>query len=363
MKVLITVYNAIERDARVQRQIEALSAISDVDVLCCGEGVCQQVKYLQIEEGKDFKDISYHKYVNRYLSITKSKKYDVVYGNDYYSCLPMILSKKYSGTRYIYDAHELIIDCTGPRERFFKLMEKILIKRVDDVICASEQRSKIMKEYYRLSQAPYVIRNISKMTVGGADMKPEELKILEIPKTKIIYAGVLKRGRKLELLCKAAKELGNDYLFIIVGDGEQFEELQNICVATNITNVHFFGGKKSTELGDYIGKCDIGYLYYPCTDMNNKYCAPNKIYEYTSLGIPFVTNNNPTMEKEVSEYGVGAVFVEKESDNDTVMEIKKAIIKISNAIDSYRNNALVFSDNNDWKKEAEMLKRIIAKGN
>lgn len=359
-KILIAVYNDINRDARVQRQINALSPEYIIDVLCCGYFETKNVNYIQIDQNKTFTNTSYWKYVKKVVELISKNNYDIIYGNDYYSCLPLLFVK--NRNRVIYDAHELIIDCTEPRERFFKLMERLLIKRVDRVICASEQRREIMKKYYHLPVDPYVIRNISKLSITEASIKPEEREILSQNKTKIIYAGVLKKGRKIELLCRSAKELGDDYSIIIVGDGEQLEYLKSICSKENISNVHFFGGKKSSELGNYISMCDIGYLYYPCTDMNNTYCAPNKVYEYTSLGIPIIANNNPTVEKEVNEFDLGAVFKENKSEEDTIQEIKNAIIRISIDYTQHKDKCLEYANNNSWEKEAELLRNIILKG-
>lgn len=357
-RILIAVYNDISRDARVQRQIDALSSCCSIDVLCSGALPIENVTFIPISQG----DVSYSQYVRKFISVIRKNPYDVIYGNDYYSCLPMLVSGCGKKAVSIYDAHELIIDCTEPRERFFKWMERLLIKRVSHVICASEQRSEIMKDYYQLPTAPYVVRNISKLIPNGDVTAASESEVLNTNDIKIIYAGVLKKGRKIELLCKAAQKLGDGYSVIIVGDGEQSEFLNDLCRSENITNVHFFGGKKSTDLGNYIGRCDIGYLYYPCTDMNNTYCAPNKIYEYTSLGVPFVTNDNPTMVKEVNEFGLGAVFEEKGTDEETIGEIQRAILAVSENMADFRRRALEFADNYSWEKEAMVLQDVVTKG-
>ena len=146
--------------------------------------------------------------------------------------------------------------------------------------------------------------------------------------------------------------------FLILGYGEQEEYLRQYCSEHKIVNILFTGGKKTEELGKYISKCDIGYLYYPTTDLNNIYCAPNKIYEYTSLGLPIVSNTNPTMEFELNKYKIGKTFNENDKDNIS-KNLQSAIHEIISNISYFKDNAKKFSNEFSWKNEGEKLVDII----
>lgn len=366
MNMLITVYNDIERDARVLRQIDAFQPFLHIDILCCDKtnmfSGSPTVKSLPIVEGKSLSEVSYWDYLKACKQINL-KKYDYIYCNDYYSCLPVVwYSKKKCSNKIIYDAHELIVDCKKVRERFFRCMERKAVYAADTVICASDQRKRIMMEYYKLEKAPITIRNISKLSITDVIYTNEEKSFFADSRCKIVYAGVLKQGRKLELLCKAIKELENDFILMIVGYGEHEEHLKDSCKDENIGNVIFTGGKKNSQLGAYICKADIGYLYYPCTDLNNKYCAPNKIYEYSSLELPIISNNNPTMEKELLEYGIGEIFNDEADDDRTIKNIIGAIIKIATNIDEYKQRAKMYSDCYSWELEKKQLQAVLGRG-
>jgi glycosyltransferase involved in cell wall biosynthesis len=51
--------------------------------------------------------------------------------------------------------------------------------------------------------------------------------------------------------------------------------------------------------------CDIGTAFYSNTNLNNYYCASNKLYEYIALKKPVVTNNYPGLIETVAKFGQG----------------------------------------------------------
>ena len=351
-KILISVFNDISKDARVQRQIQCLSQFYNLDLLCYGECNLPNTNIINISNNSK---PSYVQYIFNFIKIAINDKYCAIYGNDYYSCLPMLFICLFCDTKLIYDAHEVIFDSKELRDRIFSIIEKIFIKHTDLVICASKQRAKLMKEYYKLKSLPTVIRNISKLQLSKLEFNQNEELVLNNNKIKVVYAGVLSKGRKLDLLVKTALKLGDRYSIIIIGNGDQTLELQKIIKELCIKNVFMLGAKNNTDLGNYISKCDIGYLYYPSTNLNNIYCAPNKIYEYTSLGLPILSNNNVTMTKEITDNEIGKVFIENINDKLTIDEMCKNIIEIYDNIDKYKDNAYRFSYNCSWDLESETL--------
>jgi starch synthase len=60
----------------------------------------------------------------------------------------------------------------------------------------------------------------------------------------------------------------------------------------------------------YMASCDIGTAFYRNTNMNNYYCASNKIYEYIALGKEILTNNYPGLLEVVAKNGYGICLEE-----------------------------------------------------
>jgi tetrahydromethanopterin S-methyltransferase subunit B len=50
---------------------------------------------------------------------------------------------------------------------------------------------------------------------------------------------------------------------------------------------------------------DIGVVTYTYRDMNNAFCAPNKIWEYAGFGLPVLVSDNPPLVSLVREYEAG----------------------------------------------------------
>jgi glycosyltransferase involved in cell wall biosynthesis len=48
--------------------------------------------------------------------------------------------------------------------------------------------------------------------------------------------------------------------------------------------------------------------------LNNLYCAPNKIFEYGSFGIPILANDVPGLQETVRRYSAGLCVNAQESD-------------------------------------------------
>jgi glycosyltransferase involved in cell wall biosynthesis len=65
-----------------------------------------------------------------------------------------------------------------------------------------------------------------------------------------------------------------------------------------------------TEILQYMASCDIGTAFYSNTNINNYYCASNKIYEYIALEKTILTNNYPGL-LEVVDRGGHGICLEK----------------------------------------------------
>jgi glycosyltransferase involved in cell wall biosynthesis len=64
------------------------------------------------------------------------------------------------------------------------------------------------------------------------------------------------------------------------------------------------------EILHYMASCDIGTALYRNTNVNNYYCASNKIYEYIALGKEILTNNYPGLLEVVAKNGYGMCLEE-----------------------------------------------------
>jgi glycosyltransferase involved in cell wall biosynthesis len=90
--------------------------------------------------------------------------------------------------------------------------------------------------------------------------------------------------------------------------------------------------------------CHIGLVSYDTNILNNAYCAPNKIYEYTAYGKPIIGNNIPGL-KVLENYKAG-ILVDENDENS----ILSALSRLEESYMTYSNGALKLFVDNDNKK-------------
>lgn len=351
-KLLMTVYSDIKNDARVIRSAEALATEFDVYLYTVGTVDIPKVTCISVEGIDTVGGISaYIKYIRGVLQTTQKLRPDIIYGHDIFSAFPLrILYTVYSNCKYIYDAHELFTVEKGKKysavDRILYWSEGSMIRRADLTVCAEEQRAKYMVKYHNLQKEPLVIRNISYLSEGNAD---EFLRVNSDFFAKeaigIVYAGGLLYGRKLEKLVDAVEQLGERYKLMLVGNGPAKESLEKQISQCRNANIRLCGAVPYRSLGAVLAKFDLGYLYYGTDSLNNLYCAPNKIYEYASVGLPILANENPTVESIVSSCGLGVC------DND----IAHGLEVLSESYDLCREHMKTFIEANTLENEMKCL--------
>ena len=355
-KIIMYVFNDITTDARVLRAADALSVDFDLSLISTQKGK-------DILDGK-YKNILVGGHYNGFLGIFESvlaayrvirkQKPEMVYCHDYYSAILayFLIISNYSG-KIIYDAHELMIPEKGQNDRrlnFFYWFEKHIIKKVNLIICASDERGEIMKKHYGLPESPFVVPNISQLQVNDNDC---DVKVLldslshyfSDSKYALVYAGVVSGSRCLDELLDTAISLSDRCKLLIIGKGDALESLKMKAGSHPELLTAFTGSVPYKCLGALLSRCDIGFLYYPVNTLNNIYCASNKVFEYASVGLPIIANENPTVKNILTESQIGI----------STCNFKEGIIKIISEINFYKSRCSEFTSNNQWADKSDQL--------
>lgn len=355
-RILMFVYNNLSKDARVQRAAKELAKISNLSVVSYGGNTILTEGYnnvvIRISQTTNIR--KYFEFVWKLIKFSyENKNYEIIYAHDFYSALPAIIMKSLNiSKKMIYDAHELYVpsneDKFSMREYFFYFFEKIAIKRADLVICAQEKRGEIMQRHFKLKRSPLVIRNISYLPKGNEFEETLQGKLddfFSIKAITVVYAGVISPERKIESLVDAMNKLGHGYKLLIIGSGDAEKNLVNAINKAENKQILMVGSVPYNQLASILYKCDIGYLTYPPHGINNIYCAPNKMFEYASVGIAMVAPYNPTIKTEFEKYKIGIC------DDDIV----NAIQHVAENLDEYKSNLKKLLQLNSWEKEASKL--------
>ena len=364
--IVILLFGSIRYDGRVKRDISVFKKLGettliDINSEKTAKNKADGLNTVSLKIPKIFKSLLAHFYYwIKSILISSRLNLKVVVSEDYFTILPGLIISKLKKSLLVYNSHELIIidkdEKSNLREQFWFFIEKILIDKVDLVICANKERAQIMYDYYKLSKMPLVINNIP--DIHEVDRKVNVLKkypVLEgIRKTDklIIYQGVISLTRGLTRFILTLDYLPDNYKFIMVGgitDKNEFKKLTDKYIKNK--KMLLVGKVDNQDLPLISSIADVGVVSYPFKGKNNINCASNKIHEYLQSGIPVITTDQPPLKSDIKAYNIGKTVSEDESSE----LVSQKIIDMVNNKQLFTRNIPNFLKNYSWKNEDKKL--------
>lgn len=223
-------------------------------------------------------------------------------------------------------AHELC-----DTEKFLGFISRIVPRFSDIVIVPEINRLWILKisskskgKFFCVPNRPLNILSDSKSRVLTKSIFLEKGGCEDCTKF-IIYQGAFMKDRCLYELISGFKEIPYKDVGLILMGGDTsssiFKELQEL--AKSDQRIVFLPRIAPPNHLEVTKGCIGGVLLYKPDKLNNIYCAPNKIFEYASLGLGMVLPNYPGLESLSKEFGFGHFCDPLRSDS-----IKNAIMKL-----------------------------------
>lgn len=215
-------------------------------------------------------------------------------------------------------------------------------------------RANILKSWLKLDKLPLVIPNKPfnhpmKRGLDITDEKAEDI-IRAVRNKKIfLYQGLLDEDRNMDAIAQALSKLNNDeYILMLMGKENpiMIEQLKNIY--PNTYHINYVPAPFHLEITSH---AHVGIVNYDDSSLNNIFCAPNKIFEYSGFGIPILGCNIPGL-KYTIDYSNAGICVSF----DDVETIIKSIEKIEKNYDYYSMNSLKFFNSIDL---SEMFDEMI----
>ncbi len=217
------------------------------------------------------------------------------------------------------------------------------------VIVPEYCRAHIMQSRYELKETPMVIPNKSDIAIDTIELSDKALCAIQAAECErekgirlVLYMGGIGRERPLESFLNAI-EANKNYKLAIIGRKTPYLcELQEKY------------GEKIVYLGAFLPPehlavarhTDIGLLNYVIISqkqgLNALFCAPNKIYEYTGLGLPVLGNDIPGLRFDIQRSCCG--YIVDYQKEDTVISALDSIVA---DYEYFSNNAKAFYKNTD----------------
>ena len=250
--------------------------------------------------------------------------------------LPLgIILKLFTGSKIIYDAHELESNRNGLPKLSGKLtlfVEKVLWRFVDALIVVSPSIDKWYKdnigEKYSeiILNSPVIERNEpneDRSYLREHFSIPKESKIF-------LYVGGLVPGRGLGLIAEAFKKPDLKSSLIFLGYGNLSEDLKKL--AGEYPNIYVHDAVPHEQVVSIAKSADVGLCLIQNVSLSDYYCLPNKLFEYCFAEIPVLASDFPDISKVVEEYNLGKCSkLEAESIYKAIKEFEdtKELPKIS----------------------------------
>jgi glycosyltransferase involved in cell wall biosynthesis len=361
-QVAFSVINCICFDQRVLKIAGTVRELDcDITIIGRKSGDCYKtssVPFVTVRFYMIFnKGFLFYKFFNiRLFFYLLFHRFDLLVANDLDTLLPNYLISRLKKTPLVFDSHEYFTGLPEIRDRPFvkwvwTTIEKSIFPKLKYVITVSDSIAEAYSEKYGLK--PVVVRNCSGRTNNINAFSKSELGINTDHFLLVFQGAGINIERGGEELIDAIKITENVSL-IIVGSGEVMSVLKKKVHERDLSGrIKFFPKMPWDELMKYTKSASAGLCLEKDTNLNYRYCLPNKLFEYISAGIPVITGSLPEIKKVVEEYECGIIIPEI-----TPGEISKAISKLRDdpaLLNKLKRNTVIASEKLNWNIECKII--------
>jgi len=212
----------------------------------------------------------------------------------------------------IFDCNELHIESFSgfAKKAVWRVLHNYAIKRCDAIIHAESNRLKYFTNHYPVRNTPQIVIENFPFFVA-ADPVPRDLS----GNIRLIYLGGFGDARYTMELVEAFTDMPDSVSLDFVGFGfkEYLAKVERRILETRAQGIRILPAVPHWQIPDLLKGYHIGLGFYKNTNLNNFFCAPNKIYDYLMNGIPVVTNKYPGLREVVEKNSVGVCLDQVDS--------------------------------------------------
>lgn len=324
--VLHLTHTSVPQDARILRELNALSASDEFDVHAFGvidaETPRAPTRYALREfharsAAASFlpRPIRYTLVMlevnTRFVSRLMRLRPDIVHCHDTMVLPAGVFAKLVLRSTLVYDAHELESDKAGQGPGLSKatlLIERLAWPRIDRLITVSPSIGAWYSKHLGPKPTTCILNSpqISDddVTAHGtldSDLRDQLNLAPEVP--LFVYVGAQEPGRGIELLLDAFSAADTDVHVAFVGDGSLRTTIED--AARTHENLHHCPPIPHDELVPYIARANGGFCLIEDISLSDHYCLPNKLFEYAFAGLPVIASRLPDIQRLIDDYQLG----------------------------------------------------------
>jgi hypothetical protein len=228
-----------------------------------------------------------------------------------------------------------------------------LAKEAEALIACEVTRAYLMRYWFELKELPYVMPNkpyelgAKRYAEPSCDKTKSAIDMVK-GKKFIIFQGIYQKLDYMKEIAKALAMMDTDYHIVLMGfdlyKTNAYEELKKIY--DKVIELPSIPAPLHLEVTSH---ASIGLVFYDDFSLNQAFCAPNKIFEYSGFGIPMLANRIPGLENTVGKFHAGKCV------NFKASELIDAIKEIDKDYDMYCCNAKALYESVDNKSTIEKI--------
>lgn len=310
--------------------------------------------------------------IRTFIKEAKNAEASVISGHNYSGWLVGFWAYKgKNNVKYIYDCHEYEL-YRNQKSRgviafhIVKAIEKFVVKHSDINIMVSDSISNAVKDIYKISERPLVIRNMPERSDYEAlkirKRRQEFLSNLAINEMGIVlmYHGGLAPGRGIEQAIQAISKLTNTGLVLM---GYALEKSYEKKIINQIKEfgcedkVYMKPAVPFSELYENVAAADIGIILIQNICTSFLYSLPNKLFENIQAMIPVIGSDFPEIGHIIDCYGIGIKI--RPDDVAALVEAIETMRNDKELYDGFKENLVSAREELCWEKEKIKLRKAI----
>ena len=252
----------------------------------------------------------------------------VIHVNDCYTLPVAALIRFFTRSRILYDAHELESETNGisaNMRRVVNFIERSCWNSVDVLVTVSPS---IQNWYARkLTAKPSSIvfnspHFSSKNTTPQYENYFREKYSLPTESRIFLYLGNLERGRGINTILETFSNTPRSQVIVFMGAGSLENQISDYSKSN--PNIIMHAPMSHDLVVNVARSADFGICLIEDNSLSDRFCLPNKLFEYIFSGLPVIASDLPDMRSLIQEYKVG-ICVENSAQSllKVVLDVRK----------------------------------------
>jgi len=264
----------------------------------------------------------------------------------YYTPMALRFTDQFNPVASVYDCMDELSAFKGADSKL-PALEKQLFSQVDLVFTGGQSLYEVKRNQH--SNVYAFPSSIDASHFGKARKTvPDPADQAHIPHPRLGFFGVIDERFDIELLDEVAAKRP-DWNFVIIGPVVKIDP----DTLPKHSNIHYLGGKKYSELPDYLAGWDVALLLFARNE-STRFISPTKTPEYLAAGKPVISTSIKDVVRPYGEMKLVEI-------TDTADEFIAAAEKILSSSDrsEWLKRVDAFLENISWDKTWSQMSDLI----